>query len=132
MSTLDNEPCVFCKRPRTEHGTPQDMLDYNTNPPTATGRMGQLCPVEGVTSQFWTPALAMHGPRWQESRTLRNFQDEIFDVTIEQSGRNEPFADMRIATSVITFSVPGISPESLEQIADLLNRAADMTRMCSP
>jgi hypothetical protein len=42
-------PCVWCNRPESEHGEPVPMLRDEK------GRLGRMCPVAGVTSQYYTP-----------------------------------------------------------------------------
>lgn len=41
-------PCLFCGRAESEHGDPQPVLGR-------PDRFGRLCPVPGVTSQYYSP-----------------------------------------------------------------------------
>lgn len=47
---MNDELCVWCRQPEDAHAAPAPVISYLANPP-----LGRLCPVPGVTSQYYTP-----------------------------------------------------------------------------
>jgi hypothetical protein len=126
--------CVWCGRPKAEHGPP-GASEYAK---AAGQRKARLCPVPGVTSQFYTSRHRLVGEKWRGGFTLicrydggEVPEEKTVGVVVEQSAKGKPLADVYFVDGQCVFSVLAVTADSLDQFADFLNEAADMIRHCS-
>lgn len=90
-----NAPCVWCGRPEEEHAEPTVMV-------AAENQMGRMCPVPGVTSQYYTAGFNREDSAVKLAKKLNNTYHIVCD------GSRVP--DSTLASFIRAARSPAASP----------------------